>query len=153
MTTVTIDALISEFEDIEKRSSNISTIAPVFGAIFQSDVDRRFQSAPSVNQGGVVYGGEIWPRVEEEYLRRNPRRIGGQLLRDTGELQQSFTIGSRGNFYDVSNDSVTFGSTLPKARGLDSGRGNPRKARPLIFAHDQLADELTNAYIGYVFPS
>ena len=153
MTTITIEALISDLEDAQKRASDITPIAPVFGAILQTDVDRRFQSAPSVSSGGTVYGGEIWPRVEEEYLDRNPNRRGGKLLRDTGELQQSFTIGSRGNLYDVNNQSLTFGSVLPKARGLDSGRGNPKKARSLIFAHDQLADELTDAYVSYIFPN
>jgi hypothetical protein len=57
----------------------------------EADVDERFNSAPSTTSGGPVYGGATWVALSESTLKGNPRRRSGKLLRDTGELLQSFT--------------------------------------------------------------
>lgn len=102
-----------------------------------ADVDQRFGAAPPVAQGGAVWGGQTWPAVSPEYLNRNPRRVGGQLLRDTGELQQSYGLGGTGNIALQRPDMIVFGSTLPKARGLG-------KRRPQVFIHPALAETVAN---------
>ncbi|MEO0538779.1 MAG: hypothetical protein AAF215_33590 [Cyanobacteria bacterium P01_A01_bin.123] len=101
--------------------------------ILVADVDERFNSAPRVRAGGVVYGGVNWPALTDPYLKANPRREGGQVLRDTGELQQSFT--GDGQIYNVGKNEIEFGTALPKARGL-------QRKRPMIFIHDELLEEV-----------
>lgn len=98
-----------------------------------ADVDQRFLTAPGTGQGGAVWGGQTWPQLSAAYLNRNPRRVGGQLLRDTGELQQSYGLGGTGNIAIQRPDQIIFGSALPKARGL----GNKR---PQVFAHPALME-------------
>lgn len=112
-----------------------------------ADVDERFASAPSVESGGVVYGGVYWPPLSDSYLAQNPRRAGGQLLRDTGELSQSFT--ANGAVFEAGPNEVVVGTSLPKARGLQFGVfwgvERPDRARPILFVHDQLADDVVEA--------
>ena len=117
-----------------------------------ADVDERFSQAPSVETGGVVYGGVYWPPLSDGYLVQRPERAGGQLLRDTGELQQSFT--ANGAVFQSSQNEVIVGTALPKARGLHFGVfwgvERPDLARPILFVHDQLADDVVEA-IGLTF--
>jgi phage gpG-like protein len=112
-----------------------------------ADVDERFARAPSVESGGVVYGGVYWPPLSDSYLAQNPRRSDGQLLRDTGELSQSFT--ASGAIFEAGPDQVVVGTALPKARGLHFGVfwgvEIPDRARPILFVHDQLADDVVEA--------
>ncbi len=67
--------------------------------IVLQDVDQRFNTAPRGNSGGTVHGGETWAPLSDGYIKKRPERERGQLLRDTGELQQSFT--SNGQIYEV----------------------------------------------------
>ena len=105
--------------------------------VVQADVDERFNTAPPVRSGGVVLGGEVWPALSTAYLERNPRREGGQILRDPGELLNSFLVGDSQNIAEAQRDRVIFGSALPKARGLQNDR-------PMLFVHDELADSVLN---------
>lgn len=109
----------------------------------QADVDQRFDVAPQVRAGGVVYGGEVWPALNEPYLQANPRRDGGQILRDTGELLQSFQVGGAGNLSEVTQNTIVFGSALPKARGL-------QEKRPMLFVHDELADGIVQVIAEHI---
>lgn len=139
-----LDQVISRIDGIRIRANDLSAIARDTALVIQADVDERFDTAPSTTSGGAVYGGLTWEPLTEAYLKRNPRRQGGQLLRDTGELQQSFTIGNSGNVFQYDNHSVTFGSALPKARGL-------AKKRPMIVVHDELVDTIQALWREYVF--
>ena len=103
----------------------------------QADVDERFNSSPPVRSGGIVFGGAFWPALSEPYLEANPRREGGQILRDEGELLNSFQVGSADNIGQSQQDRVIFGSALPKARGLQLDR-------PMLFISDPLADDVLN---------
>ena len=109
-----------------------------------ADVDTRFDGAPPVELGGVVYGGVYWAPLSPSYLRQKPRRRGGQILRDTGELQQSFT--SNAAIFQAANNEVVVGTALPKAadlqRGYIFGRLRPGRERPILFIHDQLVQDV-----------
>ena len=126
-------------------------IAREIRQVVLADVDERFSSAPSVSGGGAVYGGVYWPPLSDSYLAQNPRREGGQLLRDTGELQQSFT--ANGAVFQSKFNEVIVGTPLPKARGLQFGTfwgvERPDRARPILFVHDQLANDVVEA-IGLI---
>ncbi|HEY9826051.1 MAG TPA: hypothetical protein V6D19_11420 [Stenomitos sp.] len=136
------EALI-KLKGLGDRASNVGPIARDILLAAQADVDERFNSAPDTQTGGQVYGGVDWPHLSEEYLNRNPRRIGGQLLRDTGELQQSYGIGGTGNIATVRPDQIVFGSALPKARGLAN-------KRPQVFVHPALIETVSSIVELYV---
>lgn len=109
----------------------------------QADVDQRFSTAPGVRQTGTVYGGAQWERLSEAYLRSNPRREGGQQLRDTGELAQSFLVSRKGNVLQSDGDSITFGSSLPKAR-YNQAR------RRMLFVHAALVEQVAATIELYI---
>ena len=128
-----IAALVQTSEAVD-----ISELATDLYLIAQADVDERFRTAPPVRSGGVVYGGVTWPALTTAYLAANPRREGGQILRDEGELMNSIQEGDSDNIAETSPNTVIFGSALPKARGLS-------KDRPMLFIHKELADNVVNA--------
>lgn len=138
-----IDQILARLDQVQARATDLSAIARDTALIIQADVDERFDTAPSTRSGGAVFGGLTWAPLTDAYLAANPRRQSGQLLRDTGELQQSFTIGGTGNVFRSDRQSVTFGSALPKARGL-------AKDRPILVAHDELIDTIEALWTGYV---
>jgi hypothetical protein len=119
-------------------SIDIAELAADLYLLAQADVDERFRTAPNVRTGGVVYGGAMWPALSEPYLKQNPRREGGQQLRDEGELLNSFQVGNGENLAESSPNTVMFGSALPKARGL-------QEKRSMLFIHDEFADIVVNA--------
>lgn len=125
-----------------KRLSDLRPLARDTALIVQADVDERFATAPSTTSGGSVYGGGSWAKLTDNYLKRNPRRQGGQLLRDTGELLQSFTVGGGGNIFKSTKDAIEFGSGLAKAAGL-------QEKRPMLFEHDELTDQVTELWTAY----
>lgn len=134
---------IGTLEGIERRASNLAPVARSVGLVCQADVDRRFDSSPNVRSGGTVYGGVTWAPLSEAHLRSNPRREGGQILRDTGELAQSFLVAKKGNVLKGDRASITFGSALPKARY------NQRK-RPMLFVHPALVRQVAKAIELYL---
>lgn len=123
--------------EMSDKLADLNVIAPNLFALLQSDVDERFRSAPAVRVTGKAYGGVVWENLTEAYLKRNPRREGGVQLRDTGELAQSFQVGGYGNVAEVSPTELTFGTSLPKARGLAA-------RRPLIVVHDELVEAIAS---------
>ena len=133
--TISIEGLSEAIAIIDNAAqiSDFRKKAAAIGQVLVADVDERFNSAPRVRTGGVVYGGAVWPALTDPYLAANPRREGEQTLRDTGELQQSFT--GDGKIYNVSSREIEFGTDLPKAQGL-------QKKRPMLFIHDELLEEV-----------
>ena len=109
--------------------------------ILQQDVDIRFESSPPTQTGGIVYGGVEWTSLSEAYMRAHPRRRSGQVLRDTGELQQSFT--SEASIYDVGESYLVFGSALAKA-------GKLQQRRPIVFWHGELLEKIAEYLAGYL---
>jgi hypothetical protein len=134
---------IASIQGIGDRAGNLNPVARNVGLVCQSDVDERFNSSPGVRQSGRVYGGVTWERLTESYLRSNPRREGGQQLRDTGELAQSFLVGRKGNVLKSDNTSITFGSALPKARWMN-------RKRKLLPIHPQLVQGVARAIELYL---
>jgi hypothetical protein len=122
---------------------DMTELANTLALLTQADVDERFNSSPGVRTGGAVFGGVTWEPLTDRYLEANPRREGGQLLRDTGELLNSFQVGDAFNVLESDASSVTFGSALPKARGLS-------EKRPMLFVHDQLADSALEAIALFI---
>jgi len=127
-------------------------IAREIRQVVLADVDERFDRAPGVESGGAVYGGVYWPPLSDSYLAQRPDRVGGQLLRDEGELQQSFT--ANGAIFRSGLNEVIVGTALAKARGLQFGvfwgTERPELARPILFLHEQLADDVVEA-VGLAF--
>lgn len=128
-----LDGVVLNLAEIQARTNKwgSSRAAIAIALAVQADIDQRFVTAPGVRSSGTVYGGVTWERLTEAYLKRNPRREGGQQLRDTGELLQSFQVNANGNVFEQQPNSVTVGSKLPKARGLNN-------KRQLIVVHDPL---------------
>lgn len=135
-----LSRLNSTIDNLKLKPEQLTQAAPSIRLIIQADVDQRFQSAPLVETGGTVWGDAYWKPVTPEYLEYHPRRIGGQLLQDTGELQQSFTAEGT-SVYEVSGDEFVFGSALPKAARLN-------RDRPIIFWHPRLVQQVAE-YLGY----
>jgi hypothetical protein len=141
--TTAILKAIADWEGVALRAENFAPAAQDVGLVCMADVDQRFASAPGVRTTGQVYGGVRWQRLSEAYLRSNPRRIGGQQLRDTGELAQSFQIGRSGNIAAGSRDTITFGSRLPKARW------NHRR-RKIVVVHPPLVRQVSRVLVLYL---
>lgn len=143
---INIDGLQQATDQLTGLSRRIVDVTPIARALLlalQADVDERFDSSPSVASGGTVYGGIQWEKLTDSYLKRNPRRQGGQILRDTGELLQSYQVGQTGNISQVRPTEITFGSALPKARGLAN-------KRPQLIVHDGLIEVLDNIVSRWV---
>ena len=101
-------------------------------------------NAPSVESGGEVLGGVQWRSLSESYLVQNPRRYGGQILRDTGELQQSLTAeGHPYGVFEVTESQIVFGTALTKASRL-------QRDRPFIFWHPILLEKIANYLVNWV---
>ena len=135
-----LSRLNSTIDNLKLKPEQLAQAAAGIRLIIQSDVDQRFQSSPLVETGGTVWGDAYWKPVTKEYLEYHPRRVGGQLLRDTGELQQSFTAEGT-SISEVSGDEMVFGSSLPKA-------GRLNRDRPLIFWHPRLVEQVAE-YLSY----
>lgn len=133
-----LDEALLLLDGAAERSQDISPIGLTLGLIAQADVDQRFESAPGVRQSGEVWGGVFWPALSDPYLAANPRREGGQQLRDTGELLNSFQVGGFGNVFRSGEDFMIFGSALPKAAGLN-------RLRQLVVVHPELVEQWRQA--------
>jgi hypothetical protein len=141
-----IEAAIANLENLGDRVQDIRGMSRDILLAAQTDVDARFDSAPRVESGGAVTGGINWPALSPQYLEDNPRRKGGQILRDFGTLQQSYGIGQAGNISTVSSTEIVFGSALPKARYLAT-------KRPQVFLHAGLIQVVTNIVEAYAMRS
>ena len=126
------------------KAEDIRSAAPAIRLMMQEDVDTRFANAPLTEVGGEVYGGVQWRSLSESYLVQNPRRFGGQILRDTGELQQSLTTeGSPYGVFEVTESEIVFGTALIKASRL-------QRDRPFIFWHPILLEKIANYLIRWI---
>lgn len=149
-TTLKIQGLkeaIAHLSELAGRAQNVAPIARDIFLLCQADVDQRFNAAPRTETGGQTYGGVYWAPLSEKYINRNPRRRGGQLLRDSGELMQSYGIGGTGNVAIARPDQIVFGSNLPKAGWLANRKG---KERPQVYLHPELIRNVKNAVELYV---
>jgi hypothetical protein len=135
-----LSRLNSTIDNLKLKPEQLTQAGAGIRLIVQADVDQRFDSAPGVETGGTVWGDAYWGAVQPRYLEYHPRRVGGQLLRDTGELQQSFTAEGT-SMYKVSGDELVFGSALPKAGWLN-------RDRLIIFWHPRLVEQVAE-YLGY----
>lgn len=139
-----VERVLANLAALEQRAERVTIeLARDTGLIIQSEVDRVFESAPSTTSGGTVYGGKTWPSLTEAYLKRRPDRAGGQLLRDTGELLSSLTVDGKGNVLRSDSNSITFGTALPKGRGL-------RQKREFLFVTDGMVDAIATRWEQFI---
>lgn len=142
--TKDISRITEQLHGIQLRAKDITAAGPAIRLLLQQDVDLRFQSAPATEVGGEVYGGMQWESLSESYLAQNPQRLGGQILRDTGELMQSLTAeGHPYNVFSVNESEVVFGTALTKA-------GYLQRDRPFLFWHPLLLEKIADYLAGYV---
>lgn len=144
ITVAGIEAVLAELAAVQQRTGNVTTdLARDTGLIIQAEVDQVFESAPPTESGGTVYGGKTWAKLTDLYLARNPKRIGGQIYRDSGELLGSLAVGGEGNILQADGDSLTFGSALPKAAGLQD-------QREFLFPTDAMEENIARLWENYV---
>lgn len=142
--TSEINKEIKRIAGFKLKAKDIAQAAPAIRLMMQEDVDTRFAHAPAVEVGGEVYGGVQWRSLSESYLVQNPRRFGGQILRDTGELQQSLTSeGHPYGVFEVSETEIVFGTALGKASRL-------QRDRPFIFWHPILLEKIADYLIRWI---
>lgn len=138
-----LEQTIGALQGIAQRARDISPVAPDVALVLQADVDERFNSAPSVESGGPVYGGATWPALSPAYLKARPERQGGQILRDTGELLNSYQVGNPENIWEVSPNLIVFGTNLPQAGYL--------AARfPQLIVHAALIQQLERLFTIWI---
>ena len=144
-----IDLDLSELQKVTDKLNDLQINAEQFNQaaqgirlILQADVDQRFQSSPNTETGGQVWGGEQWSPLSRAYLGSHPRRINGQILRDTGELQQSFTAEGV-SVFEVGDRELVFGSALPKASRLN-------RDRPIVFWHPVLIEKVADFLVKFI---
>lgn len=128
---------------VRDRAGNLLPVANALYGVAERDAASRFASSPSVKSTAQVYGGVQWENLTEAYLRSRRDRQGGKQLIDTGELRDSFKRGKPGNVATATGDTVTFGSNLPKAVGLN-------RKRPLLVVHPELIRQATIAYSDWI---
>jgi hypothetical protein len=138
----------SDFKQVglARMAERMDDFGPIAGRLYdlaEADFERRFASAPNVTTSAAVYGGVEWERLAESTLRSNPKRRGGKILIDSGELRDSFKRGKPGNVASVAGSVVIFGSELKKAIW-----NNER--RPMNPAHPQLSKRASSIITNYV---
>lgn len=139
-----INKEVNRIAGFKLKAQDIVSVAPAIRLLIQEDVDTRFNSAPLTEVGGEVYGGVQWRSLSESYLVQNPRRFGGQILRDTGELQQSLTAeGHPYGVFNVTDSEIVFGTALVKASRL-------QRDRPFIFWHPILLEKIASYLVNWV---
>lgn len=138
-----VQGVLDRLAGIQNRAANVTVeLSRDTALIIQSEVDEVFNSAPS-SGGGTVYGGRTWVALTDAYLKQRPERQGGQILRDQGELLNSLTVGGRKNILRSDSDSITFGTALPKGRGLQN-------KREFLFVTDGMVDAIANRWEQFI---
>lgn len=142
--TKELQKVTDRLHNIKLRAEDIKEASPAIRLLMQQDADLRFQSAPAVETGGEVYGGVQWRELSESYLAANPRRVGGQILRDTGELQQSLTVeGSPYGIFEATDSEIVFGTALVKA-------GKLQRDRAFLFWHPILLEKVSSYLVQWI---
>lgn len=137
---------IQGFEEIQQYLSRIDNadlqlLQEGIVELLRQDVMLRFQSSPTVETGGMVYGDVEWKPLSEGYLNANPHRKGGQILIDTGTLKDSLTIPNAPySVVEYGSDSVTYGTDVPYAKVQE------KLGRKIVFLHPVLMNQIT-AYV------
>ncbi len=140
---MSINLEIQGFDDISSYLAGISEVdlrqlQEGIVELIRQDVMLRFQSSPTVETGGMVYGDVEWRALSEGYLANNPHRVGGQILIDTGTLKDSLTV--KNAPYSVerySEKSVEFGTDVPYAETQE------KLGRKIVFLHPLLMNQIT----------
>lgn len=139
-----VEKVLASLGALQARAGRVTVeLSRDSALIIQSEVDSVFESSPSTTSGGTVYGGKTWASLTEAYLKQRPDRASGVLLRDQGELLNSLAVGGRGNVLTSDSDSITFGTALPKARGLQN-------KREFLFVTDGMTDAIARRWEQFI---
>ena len=138
--TVGAIEIIDQFEEAIVTISDIEFLKDGTAEIIEEDIATRFDSSPATLAGGVVWGDRYWKPLSAAYLAQRPERGSGKLLKDTGELEDSFPISNRNNIVEIDGNAIVFGSKLPKAAGL-------QKDREIVFLHPDLIEEVEEYWL------
>lgn len=138
-----IDAEVKRLRKIAARADDLKGAAVRLYNLAEADFKAKFKSSPATTASGEIYGGSRWPRLSEAYLARRPDRKTGKQLLDTRELAKSFRRGQPGNIATVNGNVIEFGSSLPKAEGLN-------EKRKLNAVGEKLAADATALLTEYV---
>lgn len=120
--------VLRELDRRGRVARNLDEVMPRLGEILKTHMDDYVQSEGDGN----------WPPFSAETLRRNPRRVGGMLLQDTG-LLADFQV-------DAQSDSVEVFSPAPYAGHHVRSKRDPTAidmASALAEMSLTLQDELT----------
>lgn len=129
---------------VKERIRDLSPIAKDLAQIVRDDIDRRFQSSPSTEVGGVVFGGVSWNKLTDYTLKRHPHRKGGKVLIDTGEMRQECISDSgMGNRYYTQVPGF-FTYILRNKKAVEN-----QEKRPILVAHRELLDEVATKTLDY----
>lgn len=137
-----LDEAINKVIKIDKFK-DFANSGKVLIGVAEDDFQKRFASSPQVRTTASVYGGTVWKRLSEPYLRSSPHREGGRQLIDTGELRTSLKEGQPGNVATISPSFVRFGSDLLKAMYV-------HRLRMIVLEHQGLADETELALVAAI---
>lgn len=115
-------------ETIRKYTDRLKDIRPVGDALinyFRSVMQKQFESSGA-------YLGDAWVPLAQSTIEDKTRRgtVGNGILRDSLDLYYSLTGGGRGAIQTVTEDSVTFGSSIYYLGYLDGGT-RKMPARPV----------------------
>lgn len=137
-----LEQLDGIFEEMSDRARNLSPIGKDLADIMRDDARKRFASAPATEIGGNVYGGVYWPALTDASFAMNPKRHGGKIGVDTGELRRQATLDGVANLYKVSGTDFTFELTSEKAQEFQVDR-------PLVFWHVELLRRVSDRLVQY----
>lgn len=127
-----------------KNLSFRTELATSFTRVLSEDVRKRFMSSPSTTQGGSVYGNVQWRELSDSYLRSRPDRVQGKVLIDSGELMNSFQVGSPNLIARFNNQfSFEYGSSVEYAEKI-------QKTWPIVVFHPPLVEELLEEWIKFL---
>jgi phage gpG-like protein len=152
-----LDALRAKLDRLHERTTNLK---------------------PAFKRAGVVALDAFKERIEVGGPGWVPNKSGTPLLRKTGRLFNSFSIGASGDVFDLGADEVTVGTNVAYASYLNFGtRGRAAHraegklagmlggsgffshsgatvgaipARPLVFIDEKLATLVHDAFAAYI---
>lgn len=137
-------------ELVGNRRENLYEVEIGLKNIVKEDFEIRFRTAPSVESGGIVYGGEYWEPLSPVTLERNPRRQGKQILKDTGRLFRSLIVDNQESYFRIQNDSFEYVTLVPYADSHQYGKPEENvPIRRFMFIHDELSEKVALFLMTY----
>ena len=97
------DTSIEVLETLNRLYQRMDDTTPVMrevAGILANQVEDAFENEADPTTG------EAWEPFSPDYLKRNPRRIGGQMLQDSGQLATSIQTEYSSNYAAVGTNKI-----------------------------------------------